>query len=75
MNAVEMLEQIRRLPPEEQYDVAEQGWAEFGDAEAELTPEQHAELERRAEEFRNNPQDSKPWEQARDDVRQRLGWK
>jgi len=75
MSASEILEQIRRLPPEEQYEVAERVWEEFGDFDDDLTPEQAAELERRAEEFRKNPQDSIPWEQVRDEVRQRFGWK
>ena len=75
MSASEILEQIRRLPVEEQYDVAEKVWEEFGDVEDELTPEQAAELERRAEEFRNNPQNGIPWEKVRDEVRQRFGWK
>ena len=42
MSAVEILEQIRRLPPEEQSEVAEQVWAEFGGMEDELTPEEAA---------------------------------
>jgi putative addiction module component (TIGR02574 family) len=75
MSAAEILDQIRRLPPEEQYEVAEKIWEEFGDFDDELTPQQAAELERRAEEFRKNPQDSIPWEQLRDEVRQRFGWK
>jgi len=75
MSAAEILDQIRRLPPAEQYEVAEKIWEEFGDFDDELTPQQAAELERRAEEFRKNPQDSIPWEQLRDEVRQRFGWK
>jgi putative addiction module component (TIGR02574 family) len=75
MSASEILEQIRRLPVEEQYDVAEKVWEEFGDFDDDLTPEQAAELERRAEEFRNNPQNGIPWEKVRDEVRQRFGWK
>lgn len=75
MSAVEILEQIRRLSPEEQHEVVEKVWEEFGDFDDALTPEQTAELERRAEEFRKNPQDGIPWEQVRDEVRQRFGWK
>ena len=75
MSASEILEQIRRLPVEEQYDVAEKVWEEFGDFDDDLPPEQAAELERRAEEFRNNPQNGIPWEKVRDEVRQRFGWK
>ena len=75
MSATEILEQIRRLPLEEQYEVAEKIREEYGDFDDELTPEQIAELERRGEEFRKNPQAGIPWEQVRDEVRKRFGWK
>ena len=68
MSAAEMLEQIRRLPPEEQHELAEQILIEFGAYDDELTPEQVAELERRAEDALNNPERGTPWEQVRDDV-------
>jgi putative addiction module component (TIGR02574 family) len=48
---------------------------EFGEPDDELTSEQVKELERRAEEFRKNPHDCIPWEQVRDDMRKRFGWK
>ena len=55
MSASDILEQIRRLPPAEQYDVAEKVWEEFGDFDDELTPEQAAELDRRLADFEKNP--------------------
>jgi putative addiction module component (TIGR02574 family) len=72
MSAVEILEQIRRLPPEEQYDVAEQVWAEFGDIEDELTPEQIADLDRRAEDALKNPGRGTPIEEVSAEIRKRL---
>ena len=72
MSAVEKLEQIRRLPPEEQYDVAEQVWAEFGDIEDELTPEQIADLDLRAEDALKNPGRGTPIEEISAEIRKRL---
>jgi len=74
MSASEILEQIRRLPLEEQYDVAEKVWEEFGDIEDELTPEQAAELDRRLADFEKNPHDGIPLEQVKAEMRQRFGW-
>jgi putative addiction module component (TIGR02574 family) len=75
MSATEILEQIRRLPPEEQQEIAERIREEFGETGEELTSEQIAELERRAEEFRKNPQAGIPWEQVRGEARRRFGRK
>jgi putative addiction module component (TIGR02574 family) len=75
MTASEILEQIRRLPREQQYEVAEKVWAEFGDFDDDLTPEQIEELERRAAEARAHPERGIPWEQLRDEIRQHFGWK
>ena len=68
MSAVEILEQIRRLPPAEQYEVAGKIWAEFGEGDDELTPEQVAELDRRAEDALKNPGRGTPWEDLRDEL-------
>ena len=72
MSASEILEQIRRLPVAEQYDVAEKVWEEFGDVEDELTPEQIAEFERRGEELARNPQSGIPWDQVRAELKERI---
>jgi putative addiction module component (TIGR02574 family) len=72
MSATEILEHIRRLPAAEQHEVAERVWAEFGAVDDELTSEQIAELEYRAQEFRENPHAGIPWKQVRDEARKRF---
>jgi putative addiction module component (TIGR02574 family) len=71
MSAAEILEQIRRLTPEEQYEVAQKVREEFGDLADALTPEQVAELDRRAEDALKNPGRGVPWEQLRDETLRR----
>jgi putative addiction module component (TIGR02574 family) len=68
MSATEILEQIRRLPPEERHEVVEKIREEFGDFDEELTPEEIAELDRRAEDALKNPGRGVPWEQLRDEM-------
>jgi putative addiction module component (TIGR02574 family) len=68
MSASEILEQIRRLPPEERYDVAEKVWEEFGGFDDELSPEQAAELDRRAEDALKHPGRGTPWEELREEM-------
>ena len=75
MSAVEILEELRRMPEGERRRLVEDIQNEFILADDELSPEQIAELERRAEEFRANPHNSLPWEQVRDEARKRFGWK
>ncbi len=74
MSASEILEQIRRLPPTEQYAVAEKVWEEFGGNDDELTPDQIAELDRRLADFEKNPRAGIPLEQVKAEMRQRFGW-
>jgi len=74
MSASEILEQIRRLPPEEQYDIAEKVWAGLGEAEAELTSEQASELDRRLADFEQDPRAGIPLEQVKSEMRKRFGW-
>jgi putative addiction module component (TIGR02574 family) len=75
MSATEILEQIRQLPEAERRELMETIDLEFGDFNDELTPEQKAELDRRAEEFRKNPHQGIPFEQVREEARERFGWK
>jgi putative addiction module component (TIGR02574 family) len=72
MSAEEILEQIRRLPPEEQHEVVEKIRREFGEFDDELTPEQIAELERRAEEMRQHPERGRPLEDVVADIEKRF---
>ena len=70
MSATEILEQIRRLSPEEQYELVQKVREEFSDDE--LTPEQIAELDRRAEDALKNPGRGKPVEQVFAEIQERL---
>jgi len=75
MSKMEILEELRRMPEAERRELFETIDLEFGDFRDALTPEQATELERRAEEFRKNPQAGIPWEQVRENARKRFGWK
>jgi putative addiction module component (TIGR02574 family) len=72
MSATEILEQIRRLPPAEQHEVVEKIREEFGDIDDGLTPEQIAELDRRAEDALKNPGRGTPIEEVSAEIRKRL---
>ena len=68
MSAIEILEQIHRLPLAEQHEVAEKIIQEFGHIDDNLTPEQIAELERRAEDALKHPGRGTPWAELRDEM-------
>ena len=72
MSATQVLEQIEKLPFEEQREVFEQLRDKFDD---ELTPEQIAELERRAADARAHPERGIPWETLRAEMFARYGVK
>ena len=69
MSAAQVMEQVNRLPFEEQREVFEHLREKFDD---ELTPEQIAELERRAEDALKNPGRGKPVEQVFAEIEERL---
>jgi len=69
MSATQIMEQVDKLPFEEQYEVFEHLREKFDD---EPTPEQLAEFERRGEELRRNPQSGIPWEQVRAELKERI---
>jgi putative addiction module component (TIGR02574 family) len=74
MSRTEILEELRRMPEAERRELVETIDLEFGDFNDSLTPEQKDELDRRAEAFRKNPRDAIPFEQMREEARQRFGW-
>jgi putative addiction module component (TIGR02574 family) len=75
MSRTEILEELRRMPEPERRELVETIELEFGDFNDELTRDQKAELDRRAEEFRKNPSEGIPFEQVREEARKRFGWK
>ena len=68
MSAAEILERIRGLPPEEQRDLVELIVQEFSDrgetSHTDLSPEQVAELDRRAEEALAHPERCRPFDEV-----------
>lgn len=70
MSATDILLQIRQLPPQEQREVFERLRDDFDDEE--LTPEQIAELERRAEDALRHPGRGTPVEEVSAEIRKRL---
>ncbi len=68
MSAAEILEQFRRLPFEERYEVVQRLNEELED---ELAPEQIAEFEQRAERLCRNPEQGIPWEKVTAELKER----
>lgn len=71
MSATEILLQIRQLPPQEQREVFERLRDDFDDDD-ELTPEQIAELDRRAEEAMKHPERCRPLEDVVADIERKF---
>jgi putative addiction module component (TIGR02574 family) len=71
MSAAQILEQIEQLPPDERQTVAEMIWEKYGAFDDALTPEQIAELERRAAEARAHPERCRPLEEVMADIEKR----
>jgi putative addiction module component (TIGR02574 family) len=69
----DIFENFRRLPDAVRRELIEIIDLEFGDFNNELTPEQKTNLDRRAEVFRKNMQQSIPLEQVREEARKRFG--
>jgi len=72
MSAVDILEQLRSLPLREQREVAEQILEECGAFDDELSSAQIAEMERRADSLRRNPDAGIPWDEVRAQLKERL---
>jgi putative addiction module component (TIGR02574 family) len=68
----QVLEQLDRLPFEEQREVFEQLRGKFDDPDDDLTPEQIAELERRAEDALKHPGRGTPIEEVSAEIKKRL---
>jgi putative addiction module component (TIGR02574 family) len=75
MSKAEILEQIRSLPEAEQHEIADLVWQEFGDFDEDLTPEQIAELDRRAEDALRNPGRGTPIEEVSAEIQRRFAKK
>jgi len=71
MSRTEILEELRRMPEAERRELVESIELEFGDTDDELTPDQIAELERRAAEARAHPERGIPWETVRAELFER----
>jgi putative addiction module component (TIGR02574 family) len=72
MSKAEILEELRQMPEAERRDLIETIEQEFGEFDDELSAEQIAELECRAEELRKRPETGIPWTEVRSDAKQRL---
>ena len=69
MSAAQVLEQVDKLPFEEQREIFEQLRSRFDD---ELTPEQIAELDRRAERALAHPERCRPLDDVVADIEKRF---
>jgi len=72
MSKADILEELRRMPETERNELVEIIGIEFGTFSDDLTPEQVAELERRAEELREHPERGIPWETVQAELNDRL---
>jgi putative addiction module component (TIGR02574 family) len=72
MSRTEILEELRRMPESERRELVETIDSEFGDFNDELTPEQKAELDRRAEDALKHPGRGTPIEEVSAEIRKRL---
>lgn len=72
MSASEVVEQFRKLPAVEQREAFEKIREVVHDFDVELTPEQIAELDRRAEDALKNPGRGKLAEQVFTEIEERL---
>jgi putative addiction module component (TIGR02574 family) len=72
MSAAEILEELRQMPEAERRELMATIEMEFGDFNDELTAEQIAELDRRAEDALKNPGQGTPIEEVTAEIQQRL---
>ena len=72
MSRTEILEELRRMPETERRELVETIELEFGDFNDELTPEQIAELDRRAERALAHPERCRPLDDVVADIEKRF---
>ena len=72
MSRTEILDELRRMPEAERRELVETIELEFGDFDDELTPEQIAELDRRAERALAHPERCRPLDDVVADVEKRF---
>ena len=72
MSATEILEELRRMPEAERRELVETIELEFGDFDDTLTPEQKAELDRRAERALAHPERCRPLDDVVADIEKRF---
>ncbi len=72
MSATEVVEQFRKLPAAEQHEAFEKIREVVHDCDDELTPEQIAELDRRAERALAHPERCRPLEDVVADIEKRF---
>lgn len=76
MSATDLIEQMRLMPTEEKRAFIERVWAEYGEelgwGDPELTPEQIAELDRRAEHALAHPECCRPLDDVVADIERRF---
>jgi len=72
MSKAEILEHIRQLPEPERREIVQAIEEEFGIWTDELTPEQVAELDRRADDALKNPGRGTPVEEVSAEIQKRI---
>ena len=72
MSRTEILEELRRMPEAERRELVETIDLEFGDFNGELTAEQIAELDRRAERALAHPERCRPLDEVVADIEKRF---
>lgn len=75
MSAVEIIDQLRALPPAERREAVEKIWDEFADQDLELTGVQGAELDRRLREHQADPDDVVSWNMIKAETEAKFGGK
>jgi hypothetical protein len=72
MSRTEILEELRRMPESERRELVETIEMEFGDFDDTLSPEQIAELDRRAERALAHPERCRPLDDVVADIEKRF---